>query len=357
MVHLNSDGKASLGSGIAFTTLALLAVGLRLLTKIYTKAAWAHDDSWAVMSLAALFAWLGVEFWGIFSGGGGANIETIILASEFATLRNYLKSLYTLSPIYGLTITLARLSILYLYRRIFSVGPFRQISLAVIIICVVWWMVFTITTLIPCRPVKKFWQPQVAGSCYNFDEFFLGIAVIDVILDTVVLTLPIRMIVRLQMSYQRKVMLCFVFLLGGFVIITGIVRTILVYVPHSQNISFTKGELWTNIHLGTAVVCASLPTFPPLLSRFAAFGGRVRSRLSSLLSRRRLFRESEQTNEYTMTRYPDGQKRYTQLEDPTGDKISLTGAAELRASQTGSLTKYWDRNIGRVSSESAAEIV
>lgn len=65
MVHLNPDGKISLGSGIAFSALAFISVGLRLLAKLYTKSAWASDDSWAVMSLIALFAWLGVEFWGM----------------------------------------------------------------------------------------------------------------------------------------------------------------------------------------------------------------------------------------------------------------------------------------------------
>ena len=65
MVQLNSNGKTSLGSGIAFTALAAVAVALRLLTKLYTKASWAADDSWAVVSLIALFAWMGAEFWGL----------------------------------------------------------------------------------------------------------------------------------------------------------------------------------------------------------------------------------------------------------------------------------------------------
>ena len=66
MVYLNPDGKRSLGSGIAFTVLATTAVGLRLLTKLYTKNKWAADDSWIIVSLVALFAFLGVELWGLY---------------------------------------------------------------------------------------------------------------------------------------------------------------------------------------------------------------------------------------------------------------------------------------------------
>ena len=65
MVPLSEDGKRSLGSGVAFTVLATVAVALRLLTKVYTKGRWAADDSWAIVSLLSLFARMGVEFWGV----------------------------------------------------------------------------------------------------------------------------------------------------------------------------------------------------------------------------------------------------------------------------------------------------
>lgn len=64
MVHLNADGKASLGTAIALTVVAFTAVGLRLLTKHYTKTNWAMDDSWAFCSLIGMFAWTGVVIWG-----------------------------------------------------------------------------------------------------------------------------------------------------------------------------------------------------------------------------------------------------------------------------------------------------
>ena len=65
MAKLNSTGKMVMGSGVAFTVLATVAVALRLLAKLYTKTSWAADDSWAVVSLITLFAWTAVEFWGL----------------------------------------------------------------------------------------------------------------------------------------------------------------------------------------------------------------------------------------------------------------------------------------------------
>ncbi|KAL8659758.1 MAG: hypothetical protein Q9226_000254 [Calogaya cf. arnoldii] len=300
MVQLTPEGKASLGSGIAFAVLASIAVSLRILSKTYTKASWAADDSWAVLGLIALYALITSEIWGmsylcceaildpkmkpltragIFAGGGGLNYEKILLKHQTETLENYMKSLYILHPLYTLSITATKLSILYLYRRIFAVPTFRRISFAVAATCVVWWVVTTIAGLVPCYPVNRMWQPQIEGQCYNFKAFFLGAGVVDVVLDGVILTLPLKLISRLQMPYKRKVMLCFVFLVGGFVVVTGIVRTILTCLPDSPNI-----ELWTNVHLGTAVLCACLPTFPPLLSRFGVLSSTIVSKISSIFS-------------------------------------------------------------------------
>ena len=123
--------------------------------------------------------------------------------------------MYTLNPLYSVAITLIRLSILALYRRVFSVQRFKQITIVIAAICFVWFIVFTGVALAPCRPVQKFFNPQLEGYCFNFDSFFVAIEIIDIILDATILVLPIRVILRLQISVQRKVLLSFVFLLGG----------------------------------------------------------------------------------------------------------------------------------------------
>ena len=82
-------------------------------------------------------------------------------------------------------------------------------------ISLVWWVVFTVTALVPCRPVRSYWDPQVPGKCYNFDQFFLSASIADVLIDAVILALPVKMILGLQLSTRKKVSLCSVFSLGG----------------------------------------------------------------------------------------------------------------------------------------------
>ena len=56
-------------------------------------------------------------------------------------------------------------------------------------------------------------------------------SIIELIVNISILTLPISEILKLQLSRRKKFGLSVVFLLGGFVIITGIVRIATLYIP------------------------------------------------------------------------------------------------------------------------------
>lgn len=55
---------------------------------------------------------------------------------------------------YSLTITMVKISILMLYRRIFDTATFRLKSLIVGIICVAWFLVAVFTDIFQCRPFE-----------------------------------------------------------------------------------------------------------------------------------------------------------------------------------------------------------
>lgn len=65
MVSLNSGGRDAFWSAIIFAVIASIAVGLRLLSKRYTKAAYGADDWWILASLVLFYAWVAVIIWGM----------------------------------------------------------------------------------------------------------------------------------------------------------------------------------------------------------------------------------------------------------------------------------------------------
>ena len=55
------------------------------------------------------------------------------------------------------------------------------------------------------------------------------------------------------------------------IIITGLVKVILGYPKNSRVPSYSNTEIWTTVHAGMSIVCASLPIFRPLLKAFRSF--------------------------------------------------------------------------------------
>ena len=64
MVDLPST-STRLGTGVAFLVLANAAVALRFYSKSFTKANIASDDWFISLSLICLYAWIGVQCWGM----------------------------------------------------------------------------------------------------------------------------------------------------------------------------------------------------------------------------------------------------------------------------------------------------
>lgn len=68
-------------------------------------------------------------------------------------------------------------------------------------------------------------------------------------------------------------------------IFTGLVRVVLGFKKNSRVPSYSNTEVWTTVHAGMSIVCASLPIFRPLLRRIGASA--FVSKISSALSIRR----------------------------------------------------------------------
>ena len=63
MVQISSDGEKILGLSVAMIILTGLAVVLRFITRLRTKASLAADDWWAVTSLVFYYTYMGLRLW------------------------------------------------------------------------------------------------------------------------------------------------------------------------------------------------------------------------------------------------------------------------------------------------------
>ncbi|KAK0112312.1 hypothetical protein ONS96_001560 [Cadophora gregata f. sp. sojae] len=225
----------------------------------------------------------GVLLYGVRADPNGGNaINRDDPNFDFTPHTTYLKTSFIAATLYFSVVTAIKISILYMYRRIFPIDEFYLQSQVVGGLVIIWWLVGSILTIISCLPVNRLWiGPSAGGYCFNFNIYWMSMGAVELVIDTLLLILPVRMVLGLRLSRQQKVLVVGIFVLGGFVIVTGLVRVILGYRPGSQNVAFARAELWSAVHIGIAIVCACLPTLRPLIKRASTTASSLRRKYGS----------------------------------------------------------------------------
>ena len=135
---------------------------------------------------------------------------------DYAPHVTYLKISFIAATLYFSVVTAIKISILIMYRRIFSVPSFRLQSRFLDAAVIVWWLAGTIATIVSCLPVERLWiGPSTGGYCFNFNMYWMAMGAIELVIDSVILILPVRMILKLQLSQRNRILLIGIFLLGG----------------------------------------------------------------------------------------------------------------------------------------------
>lgn len=116
---------------------------------------------------------------------------------------------------YKIVVCLNKASVVLLYMRIFITRSFQRICWGALSIIIGWSIGATFATIFQCVPVKKSWNKSLDGHCINSNVFWIAYAVMNVLTDVMVLSLPIPQIFKLHLKLRDKLMLCGVFLLGG----------------------------------------------------------------------------------------------------------------------------------------------
>ncbi|EED14508.1 conserved hypothetical protein [Talaromyces stipitatus ATCC 10500] len=169
-----------------------------------------------------------------------------------------------------------KLSVLFLFRRIF-IGPlFSKVSLLALAIVSAWTVAFFFATLFQCGTIpSRLWSSprDVATYCSSYKYIQLGHATSDVATDLVVLTIPMPIIWRLHMTIRQKLGLLIVFMLGYMSTAAATARIVFI----AQDLYETttgardlRGEesnvmVWGYIEASVGVIAACLPTLRPLM--------------------------------------------------------------------------------------------
>jgi hypothetical protein len=165
---------------------------------------------------------------------------------------------------YKLTINLTKLSILFLYLRIFTQPWFRRTCWSCVIAVSAYALASIAATIFQCTPIPHLWDKTTypTATCINVTAFWYANAIYNVITDIVILASVPGVVWKLKLPFRQKLGLTAVFGLGIFVCATSILRMTTLG-QSSKTLDPTQGTLlstmWTTIEASTAILCACLP--------------------------------------------------------------------------------------------------
>lgn len=138
------------------------------------------------------------------------------MAKGTENLINYAQLVWLSSIFYNATLGFIKFSVLALYMRLGD-RTLRKLAMFMmgVIFCQAGGNVFA--CIFQCTPVKAAYDVTIMAAdkkCININAFYLANAAVNIFTDLLTYTLPIKLIINLQVSKQQKIGLFVILCLG-----------------------------------------------------------------------------------------------------------------------------------------------
>ena len=138
--------------------------------------------------------------------------------AENETNGNVLQYSRIIIPFYSIESLLIKVAILLQYLRVLVPLKTRNLMFwachALIWLNFIFYSIFFFLVLFACKPVRRYWNPWIEGSCIDGDKLNAFASSFIATSDILILILPQPLIWRLHMTLKRKIALSAVFLVG-----------------------------------------------------------------------------------------------------------------------------------------------
>ncbi|KAL8933697.1 MAG: hypothetical protein Q9216_006245 [Gyalolechia sp. 2 TL-2023] len=293
-------GPGIIAGNIVVTVLAIVAVGLRVLSRHLQRASLRTDDYLIFVALA-------------------------FLATEI---------------IWAASIPVIKISILLLYVRIFGcLRYFKVLAYIIGTFSICWSIMAMLVPLLQCRPIERIWDRSVDGTCINSTLFFKIGSGPNVLTDFVLLALPLPAVWNLHTTRAQKLSLTATFLLGSLTCIISLVRLIELITKPTQDHTWSLSNvaIWSTAESNLGIVSACMPTMKPLLLRLVPqAGGRDHmksGRKSGSISSSRRYPSVNSpfgTSGFNRMKIERAREQFRELDDDTSEYLSGSGHTAIQ---------------------------
>ncbi|KAL8892184.1 MAG: hypothetical protein Q9192_005645 [Flavoplaca navasiana] len=173
-----------------------------------------------------------------------------------------------------------KIAILLLYKALFGVKrSFRYLCYGMMAIITSYCVIFFFILAFHCNPVQKAWQIitfRGPSKCFGIGTIQIVIGGFNIVTDFIILIMPMRIILGLNLDRKRKIGLLVIFGTGIVVLASTIVRQVIVVQhlheiiggPNTRNMDASwvtaQETLWLTVENDIGIICACLPSLAPL---------------------------------------------------------------------------------------------
>ncbi|KAH8199888.1 hypothetical protein TruAng_005944 [Truncatella angustata] len=256
-VEVRNDSATPLLVGVIGGAVALLAFIMRMCSGLPASGRVFGWDDWTMAVTVALAVPPTVFSVLLSKNGLGKDMWTLPLKN----IENVLFYYYLGEIFYFASLSFNKISLLLFILRVFPDKAFRK-------------MVFVVIGF----PVNHSWlQVDSAhlGTCNNINLQGWMSAICNIVIDLIIIVLPLKNLLGLQIKLKKKIMIMFMFSLGIFVTIVSVIRLrslILFASTENPTWDYNEAAWWSTIELHVGIICACLPS---LRSLFVSLGVKI----------------------------------------------------------------------------------
>ncbi|KAF4637484.1 hypothetical protein G7Y89_g596 [Cudoniella acicularis] len=279
--YLAADQSRTLANiGITFTVLEVVFILLFLTSRIRTKTANCLDTY--LMTPAFFFCLMEPMacFYSIKYGGNGRHIASLTPKE----IEIYLKCEIVVIFAYIPAVALPKLSILYLYLKIFTTKTYRYSVYSIAAIIIASLIASTVVACNFCTPFPFIWDKTIPGGhCLDQAKASIWVSFPNIITDLAMLVLPLPVVWKLHTSKNQKIGLTVTFLAFSLGLITSILRFANFFrMDEADSTWDITGMTWSTVEPGVYLIAACLPSlrslFAPLIKKIDLRDVRTRFR-------------------------------------------------------------------------------
>ncbi|KAK3317502.1 hypothetical protein B0T19DRAFT_293229 [Cercophora scortea] len=247
--------------------ICVVSVLLRFMSTMRTGQRYWLENVFAFLALLCFLAYVGCDMWILLTLNGRSLFEMATLPLD--TIIKCFKVGYVMNIQTPLNQTFAKLSLLVLYHRLFYISTWFVRSIYVIgVVQICWCISMVCVRLFQCHPIDAFWNPLLQTQCLDGQVILAVGEPINSLVDFIMVGMAIWMVHKLKVARADKIRVMFLFALGGFAGIIGIVNVTDSYGSVGNS---SRNSTWYIAQMGASVVCCCAPLWKSVTKEFKFF--------------------------------------------------------------------------------------